>query len=114
MRTRSGGPVARVLTKTFSARTATKRRIHPLPGRYQGRCGVVGDEPRGAGGGGAESRLSPAGGIVLRYSLSSSRRAGRPGISGQPALGAHAVRELAQERLEALPAAREPIIHGGG
>src|SRR5512133_3070038 len=55
--------------KRFSARTTRKKMTQRGPGQNPRRWDVVGDDPRGAGGGVASSRLSPLGGIALRYFL---------------------------------------------
>src|SRR5215211_6531192 len=63
---------------TFRASSARKKTIQPGLGRNDGRRGAVGDEPRGAGGGVAPSRLLPRGGIALRYSSDAFHTAPAP------------------------------------
>src|SRR5437588_12312455 len=59
--------MARVLKKKLSASRPRKKMIQPGRGRNDGRCGPVGDEPRGAGGGVVPFPFS-AGGTGLPYS----------------------------------------------
>src|SRR5881396_2898815 len=79
---REVGSIARDVTKMLSVSSTRKKAIQPGPGRRNvGPCGLVGDEPRGAGGAVAASRVSPSGGMGPTLLLRSA----------QPALGGHAV-----------------------
>ena len=62
--------MARLVMKTLSASTTTKKTIQRGLGRHHGRPASVGGEPRGAGGGVAGARLSGWFATALFYTLS--------------------------------------------